>query len=1055
MSSTPDQKGSEPNPTTDAATAPPATTTADTTTDKPAEAKDDATPNRPLNANARAWKPMLDTPDTSGSPKAEGGAGRGNRRNQAPNAPAVPTGNPGQNSPPKTSYSNQSAQQFSGYPGMYPPPIAPLTALAAAGGVPFPGFNPMMMSPLVMAAAIAANSGRVPQSPFAAAAAAAAAAQLSQGPVMASPLMATGLPSAHVPVNVGNASLHALRTTGPTKFACVLLVGMPRVGKTTIGRGLVDQLDRDSLKWAFFSGGDYLRDTPTRPAPWDTTKDVYDALAHQIDELQARVHDPVKGLIIDKQCRGTEELYYLTALLRSKGLHLNGVVGLVADDDTRLMERLGESDNAFREKCKFHRVIQTRIREASKAAGLWHPVDALEDQDVVVRRVRSMVLGCSSQNPHKQLSASNYHEGLSTMVDSYETYAAVMGELTKLTRMSKPSQFPGFTSYTPVPSSLLNKKSAFKDYAIRRRTDGTKYVLLYDGTAMYLVPRHMRCVFHLKTEAWLGIPLNNVAKFALDGELVRLSKERGKEKFLVQDVLAWHEKGNSTTNLVSRMSWKERQERLKVNICGEHSAFYSNCDIVVAHQTFVELKNAAELFEPCDYATDGFVFQPMHKRDDPVYFWRSPENVMVDFRLGAGIATGEGTKKYHLQVFDQLQAKFSEYGNDTVIIQENRQFVVEGALVVCTLKPDEASKGDGRSWTYVRARTDISTAAFKSYVDDLLENCLIPKSTITAFLGVDPTQPRAAAATTATPAPIHPVGAAPAATTANGIPPHSGMIAPLGTAASREGFGSNAPQSRGHFGTISAADVLRLQHSGSVPLGHTTPPLATQGAATLHDLAAVVRGTIHTASTNGAATAQQPSNAHHSVTPTDDRRGANARRGSEGEPRPRSGEGGGVRPERKDRGPARRKCGDCGRIGEGEEDIGNHQFYCNACWAVFESRDDGKSAGAGASRRGPGAERGARRQQHGDDSAPKEGNRGAHTTATRRGGERPKKEAGDAKPDGTAKPEGPKPEGNRRSPAERGPRGKRPSEKSSPTEEAPKQPATPSTEASVPIAATA
>jgi adenylate kinase family enzyme len=916
----------------------------------------DATPNRILNANAKSFVPRLETANTPSGNSPTKTKGKGNKNN-----------NGGGNSNREAANANATAavaaqlqQQVSGNmppplggfvqpqfapQHMYAPPIAPLTALAASGMGAFAGFNPMLMSPLVVAALAASGRG-VPQSPFAMP----GHGNMSAGP--GSPMMAPPSSSV-VPVNVGNASLQALRAAGPARFACVLLVGMPRVGKTTIGRGLIAQLEDDNLPWAFFSGGDYLRETSTRPAPWDTTKDIYDALSKKIDDLQMKAASSdkgqhIKGIIIDKQCRGTEELYYLTALLRSKGLHLNGVVGLVADDDQKLMDRLGETDPAFREKCKFHRVIQTRIREVSKTAGLWHPVDALEKQEEVVRRVRSMVLGCSSQVPHKQLSPQSYHDSLSTMVDNYETYANTMGELVRLTRMLK-SQFPGTTQFTPLPQQLLQKKSAFKEYAIRRRTDGTKYVLLYDGSNLYLIPRHMRCVFHLKNEAWLGIPLNNVAKFVIDGDLVRLSKERGKEKFLVQDVICWHEKGNATANQVARMSWKERQERLKVNICGENSAFYSNCDVVIAHQTFVEFKNAGELFEPCDYATDGFVFQPMQKRDDPVYFWRTPENVMVDFRLGTATPTGEGSKKYQLQVFDQKQAKFVEYGDDTVTINENRQFVVEGALVVCTLKPEETEKkGEGRDWTYIRTRTDISTAAFKTYVDDLLTNCLIPKAAVLAFLGVDPTQPR------------------PAAATADGSTPPATSIAPLGTASSRDAHFGGAvqqqqQQSRGAFGSaLSAADAARLQ-TGVQPLGATP-----NGSNTFASLEAVVKGNVHSAAPRVNNRRDEAGGSAAAGAGGDDRRNARRDPRDAREPRDAQQGGGAMRGERnmdqangnvrRDRGPSKRQCADCGAFAEGEPDVGNHMFYCFACWQVFESKDSNRNLQQ---------QRGPRQQQQG------------------------------------------------------------------------------------------
>eukprot|EP01084_Bolivina_argentea_P188629 324666_1 len=89
-------------------------------------------------------------------------------------------------------------------------------------------------------------------------------------------------------VSVGNASLTALRSNQPPKFACILVVGITGTGKTTIGRQLVNELNEDKLGWSFFSGSDHMKTSLSRPAPWDTTKDVFDALSKRIDDLMAK-----------------------------------------------------------------------------------------------------------------------------------------------------------------------------------------------------------------------------------------------------------------------------------------------------------------------------------------------------------------------------------------------------------------------------------------------------------------------------------------------------------------------------------------------------------------------------------------------------------------------------------------------------------------------------------------------------------------------------------------------------------------------------------------------
>jgi len=469
-------------------------------------------------------------------------------------------------------------------------------------------------------------------------------------------------------VNVGNASLNALR--GPPKFACVITFGLPKAGTTTASREVVKSLTNDDLRWSFFSGGDHLKDasssaTGEKQTHWESSKSIFDALGQMLDErIEAQSGpEPIRGLVIDKHFRGVEDLYYMAGLLRSKGVALHGIVCLDFPDhnEDALIARLRDAGDlksnaeveTFRERLRYRRVLLSSLKEIGKQLGIWHIVDANQSLEDVTQKLRGVVLGCSAKPPAKSeiLTPQMYvSSGNSTFVDSVDVYHRVMSAMFNSVRTPY-KKFPG-TNPKPLSQTAINRGQInFKeDYFVRRKPDGSvKYILFYENAAstiggpgvegaggLFLIPKHMRCVFQVPTGSWIGVPLKQIGKFVLEGELTRLTKDRNREKFLVHDVLCWCESENISNNLVQRLPWKDRHDHLLTRLCNESSAFYSRDNVIIVHQTSVPFTKVSTLFEPCDYPTEGVVFQIANhpSRADGVFMWRAPELVTIDFRLG-------------------------------------------------------------------------------------------------------------------------------------------------------------------------------------------------------------------------------------------------------------------------------------------------------------------------------------------------------------------------------------------------------------------------------------
>ncbi|EKF37653.1 hypothetical protein MOQ_002151 [Trypanosoma cruzi marinkellei] len=475
-------------------------------------------------------------------------------------------------------------------------------------------------------------------------------------------------------VSVGNASLAALVSKEPPKFSCVLLSGVPAVGKTTMGRELVNELRRDGLGWIFFSGADFIAGTTAKRPVWETTKEIFDALQKRLDELleQQRKERNVKGLVIDKNVKGIEDVYYLASLLKARQIPFVGIVGMEVNDDNVLLKRMNGGEE-MREKIKYHRVIHARVRALAKAAGMYRGIDAAKSKEEVLNALCTMVLGCCAQPPQRGIRTDLYvGSTAATMVDDHVEYCDVVTRLLELVKPPKGVvHYPGTTDYTPFSTREMsdkNRVAAIKAYyGVRRLNDGTRHMLMYHDAKLYLIPTHLKAVLRMPEKAWLGTKLDSIGCFVLEGDLVRLPKERNYEKFLVFDVFFWSDAGKPEENKLAPMNWADRQAFLATHMCAESKAFFSTgSDCVVVHQPTLNLETIVDLLNSTENTSEGILFQPINPAHgyDKLYVWRPPSNITVDFRIGTLLSTKTDTN------LSENDAKESAIATTAALVEE-------------------------------------------------------------------------------------------------------------------------------------------------------------------------------------------------------------------------------------------------------------------------------------------------------------------------------------------------------------------------------------------------
>ncbi|KAG8342940.1 hypothetical protein ERJ75_000257400 [Trypanosoma vivax] len=604
-------------------------------------------------------------------------------------------------------------------------------------------------------------------------------------------------------VSVGNASLAALVSKEPPKFSCVLLSGISAVGKTELGRALVEELQSDGLGWFFFSGADLQTESMKKKPTWEVTAKVFDALGEFLDELleQQKVKRNIKGLVVDKNVKGVEDIFYLAELLKTRSIPFVGIVGMEADNEV-LLKRMG-GDEDMRDKLKYQRVIHFRIRALAGRTGMYHEIDATKSKQEVINSLRTMVLGCCAQPPQRSMKPEMYLEsGTASMVSDYTKYHTVVSLLFSLMKWAKGNtRCPLTSDYIPFTTSDLSDRDLSSliraKYGVRRLSSGTRHLLLLHDGCLYLIPVHLRAILQLPARSWLGRELTSLGHFVLEGDLVRLSGEQCQEKFLVFDVLFWSDVNEPMFNKVASMNFDERRTLLSTHLEGEKEApFPSGVNCIVVHQVTVKPSKISDLLEPCDYPVDGLVFpltSPGHSLDK-TFVWRSPDRIVVDFRIGALTRTVPGRvtsecectdaevllkssvstplssykqgqqcthsssntvhlgmsnsgafgnfppseggpiRTYKLEVYDKAEKEYTQFENCTVDVKNAD--VVEGCICACVLVDKVKCL-----WEFQRLRYDVARPAYKKDVISLLNHSIISRVELIRWLSPGKTVP--------------------------------------------------------------------------------------------------------------------------------------------------------------------------------------------------------------------------------------------------------------------------------------------------------------------------
>jgi adenylate kinase family enzyme len=506
--------------------------------------------------------------------------------------------------------------------------------------------------------------------------------------------------------------------------AIILIVGDSCSGKTTLGERVAKEQNL-----MFFCGARVLQTYANQG------KSEWEKRALVIAAIEGMIKDAFmpgctfRGVIIDRQGKTIDDIYYLNAMLRRNAWNITAVYNCSVKDDAILAERMRLhnqqlEDHTVSERIRAARYLVERCREVYTTPGVWHDIDTSGREDAVGRHFRGEIGSILSTNAHLPLKLTFYpaptpppsESRFLVFVEDVAEYADVITKLFRLLQKDRLNKFPG-----ALPGTFLNSEKVaaldgaltVKDssYVFRQSKDGTPYLLFHTSNEkVYLIPRHLRCVYTLEFIMWKKYRLKD---FILEGDFV--CDVNGSDVFYVSDCLA--SQGKSCL----RRSWAERQKYISDCMIPEEDKFAPLPGrVTFLRQVYVDFDGVKSMVN--SPGCRGIIMHPTGEYhpgfDERIMVWYPPTGLLVDLRVRKvdTVRDGESTT-YRRLYLDMLSvendmARYVDTGI-TVDVTDQRVVVAFGNIVEIAL----TIKGDTKTWAFRRVRYDRMLSDTKARVE--------------------------------------------------------------------------------------------------------------------------------------------------------------------------------------------------------------------------------------------------------------------------------------------------------------------------------------------------
>eukprot|EP00759_Apiculatamorpha_spiralis_P006229 PhF_6_TR13650/c0_g1_i1/m.21894 len=518
----------------------------------------------------------------------------------------------------------------------------------------------------------------------------------------------------------------------------ILVLGDAGSGKTFLSEKVANE-----LKLLCFCGANELEKFSNQgKTEWEKRALVISSIESMIKSVFIP-GSPYRGVIIDRQGKSVDDIYYLNAMLRRNAWNLNAVLFCTVGNDQILVERIrtGHStseDHIIMERIRAARFLVERCREVYSSPGLCKSIDTSGKEDVTLALFKKEVSGLLSSASMMPLKLTNYpkpcpppsESRFLTFVEDSAEYSDVIVKILRLLQKDRLTKYPGTTSSTLLNATTAAQMKASLDpekalYVFRQYRKGTAYLLYQTKNGkVYLLPRHMRCVYSLDFPLWKKY---NMKEFLLDGEFE--CDVNGSDVFYVYDCLAVQ--GKACLN----RSWAERQKYITdcmIPLEDEFTPLPGRVTIV--RQVFVNALGVKELVNRPQ--TTGIVMQHQgmyHLGSDPrLMTWFPPTAIRVDLRVRhVDIVKGadEGVIAVQRVQLDALNYKDGARYDDAQVTIDIQDYPVVGYGSIVEVSVDVT--GPKPVWKTERVRSDRPMADSLVRIQSVLSE---PPLTIEGFL---------------------------------------------------------------------------------------------------------------------------------------------------------------------------------------------------------------------------------------------------------------------------------------------------------------------------------